>query len=472
MEKIFPQRPFVEQLEFIGSLNQGDISADGLNVILQYSLIKENEITGSILGTRETFSKIKKVFDLPGPTLQMHSQEREPWNKIITSDIVICERISNHPDYPLEMLFKIADLRLDNLTIKETFSLDDLKERHLDFFLCGPSNLWNVIEIGGKSFNGEEKIEVKNSKIELSEAFPFDIEVKPSYFYDETAPPESFQIKTSVFVLHFKTLLPATELSNEEFIKRAIFVTEELTQLVSFLSRRWATWFRYKLITNKLSQTHIRHARECSSQAIHYDNAIVPFHQAREFLNIAFTNLKKLRDSQIDLHMPLVYFVSGLEAKYVEEKFSVLFLALERIKDLFANENGMLNNLANSHFRRLRCKLSDLIKNEIIDQDIADKVKKKLPELNRPSLRIVLEALFDKYKVDWKDLYPPGIDFTLLKTRDNLFHSSKEIDYDYLIKETHRLQALLERVLLSMLGWPKFRNSPNEYKKKWLNSNA
>jgi hypothetical protein len=78
--------------------------------------------------------------------------------------------------------------------------------------------------------------------------------------------------------------------------------------------------------------------------------------------------------------------------------------------------------------------------------------------------------MFVKYNVNWKDLYPPGSDFTLIKTRDNLFHSSIDIDYDNLIKELHRLQALLERLLLSVLGWSNFINAPTEQERQWLSS--
>jgi len=70
MEEIFPKQPFVERLEFVGSLKQGDKSADGLHIVLQYSLTKDSEITGSVLGTRETFSEISSRLNssdaLPG----------------------------------------------------------------------------------------------------------------------------------------------------------------------------------------------------------------------------------------------------------------------------------------------------------------------------------------------------------------------------------------------------------------------
>jgi len=95
-------------------------------------------------------------------------------------------------------------------------------------------------------------------------------------------------------------------------------------------------------------------------------------------------------------------------------------------------------------------------------------MRAKIPELNRPSLRFVLDALFFRYNIDWTDIYPSTGDFTLIKTRDKLFHSSQEPNFDLLFKETNRLQAIIERLLLRMLGWEDLSHSPTDFMKKWL----
>jgi hypothetical protein len=476
MEEIFPKQSFTERFEFLGSLCQGDKSADGLHIVLQYSLIKEGEITGSVVGTTETYKELSKVSDLPGPTLRMRSQDREHWNTRIWSDNVLWGRVTNKPFYGSEMSYKVADLHFHDLTIEKDIQFNELKERHISFFLTGPKTLWGVYEWFETSFTGEEKSEVKYSQIELNEQFPFEIEVKPWYFYDKTLPPDKFRLKTKVFVLHFKTEKPIKELSNEDFISEEIAIVEDLIQLVSFLSRRWITWYSYELQTNTLSRTFVRNARECSSEEISYNRSMVPRHQARDFLKVGFTNIRKLRQIGINLHMPLVYFVSGVEAKYLEEQFSVLFLALERIKDMFAIQEGMQSSLPTNIFKHLSSSVDEVLVRHLQKPDIPPTLQSrlpwiqlKLPELNRPSLRtILLDHLFPKYNVSWQDLYPNGSDFTLIKTRDQLFHSSAETNIELLIKELHRLQAIVERVLLSMLGWSQHNNSPDEQERHWL----
>jgi hypothetical protein len=479
MEELLQKLPFVERLEFVGSLKQGDKIADGLHIVLQYSLLREGDITGTVLGTTQTFKELSKVSHLPGPTLQMASEQREHWNTRIWSNEVLWGRVTNKPFYGTEMSHKVADLTFHDLTIEKRLHLSESKERHLQFFLAGPRSLWTIYETGDISVTGEEDFEVKDAAIELNEQFPFEIEVRPWYFYDRTAPPDEFQLKTSVLVLHFKTEKSPEELSNQDFITTATSVAEDLIQLVSFLSKRWITWYSYQLQTNNLLLTFVRRARECSPKEVDIHGSVVPPVQARQFIKTAFTKLRSLRTSGVNLHMPLVYFVSGVEAKYLEEQFSILFLALERIKDLFAINERMQTSLPNSVMKCLRSAIDEAIVTILDKPEIPESIRtrvpwvqQKIPELNRPSLQTVLDLLFEKYKVDWRDLYPFGSDFTLVKTRNQLFHTSADVDIDLLIKELHRLQALLERILLSMLGWARHTNSPSEQMRKWLVSNA
>jgi hypothetical protein len=478
MEDIFSKRAFTERIEFISSLSRGDNSAKGLQIVLQYSLIKEGEISAVIQGTTDTFKEIAKISQLSGPKLIMRSQNRDHWHTRIWSDDLLLGTVTNKPFYGSEMSYKVADLHFENFTIEKDIQIHELKERHLSFFLTGPRSLWAVYEIGEVSFTGEEKNEIKDSQIDLNEQLPFEIEVKPWYFYDKTQAPESFQLKTKVLVLHFKTIKSIEELSNEQFISEATAVVEDLTQLTSFISRQWITWYSYELQTSNILRTFVRKTRECSSVEIDHFRSVVPGFQAREFLKIAFTNIRKNRAMGINLHMPLVYFVSGVEAKYLEEQFSILFLALEKIKDMFALQEGIHTSLPNNIYKRLRSSVNEHLNKFFADYNIPSLLHTrlpwiimKLPELNRPTLHtILLEYLFPKYKITWTDLYPQGSDFTLIKTRNQLFHSSAEIDIEHLIKELHRLQAIVERVILSMLGWSQYHNSPDEWKRNWLSS--
>ena len=56
--------------------------------------------------------------------------------------------------------------------------------------------------------------------------------------------------------------------------------------------------------------------------------------------------------------------------------------------------------------------------------------------------------------MEWKDLYPNDVARpSFFNTRNALVHSANEIDFDILFCETYRVQTIVERLLLKLLGW-------------------
>jgi hypothetical protein len=59
---------------------------------------------------------------------------------------------------------------------------------------------------------------------------------------------------------------------------------------------------------------------------------------------------------------------------------------------------------------------------------------------------------------------------TLIKTRDTLIHDGRVKDIDFVHRETARLRAVVERALLSLLGWKDFSRTPPKFRSAWLES--
>jgi hypothetical protein len=472
IEDIFPKNPFFERREFKGSLSRQQQTADGLQFVVQYPLTKEGEIQGKVLGDRNTFKKIEHLTSVPGPFWTLRSQKHEDLGWEMHSDEVLVPVIYGQgwpSDYAEGMTAVVADLRLEDVFMTEHLRGSATQDRHLTFFLAGPREMWGLQQLRVPSFTGEVKIDVRNAEIQLDESLPFDVEVCPIYFYDETSTADNYQLTTDVLTLHLKTNKSPKELSTNDFISLSKELADDLTLLVSFLSRGWVSWFRYQLVTSENTKNYIRKTRSCSTKKLRWDDGLVEHHKSRDFLRTGLRNLRELRKKGLNLVMPIVYFVSANEKKYLEEQFTTFFLSLERIKDMFAKEEKLQKNLPNAAFKKLRSSIGGLVDNEVKSSDVRDRIRTKLPELNRPSILYVLEKLFSRYGVTWQDLYPTGSQQpTLIKTRDELFHSSHEIDMDLLVRERDRLQALLERILLRMLGWDDLSRSPVELTRRWL----
>ncbi|MCK4307496.1 hypothetical protein KAW50_04635 [candidate division WOR-3 bacterium] len=463
MEDLWPTQTFCDRYEFVGNFSKGKEVANDLNIVFQYSKIKDVEIIGKVTGTTDAFRQLIRVINQPGNYLKLFSRNESI--QISSEKVYLRGRIGECSSYGY--IYHEADIGLEDVTITKYYESVENSGRYITFFLAGPRVAWSVYIGVEESSTGEIKNKIKNSKIELNEDFPFEIEVFPYDFYDETPAPENYKLKTNVLALHFKTEKSVEQLSNEDFVAEAEKVADDLTLLVSFLSKQWVTWYRYELYTNDSIKTYVKRTnRKCSTKELHWDDILVEREKSREFLKDGFSNLRKLRSDKFDLFMPIIYFMIANEIKYVVEQFTMLFLSLEKIKDMFAlKEENSLKNLPD--FKELKESISDIIDDKVGDPKVREKIQKKIPELNRPPLKFILDSLFSKYDVDWKDIYPSGTpDYTFIKTRNYLFHSSKKIDGDPLIKETYRLQVIVERLLLSILDWKDFSCSLPDYIKR------
>jgi len=472
IEDLFPKEPFFRIHEFKGSLAKEGLVADELQVVVRYPLTREGEIRGKVLGDRNTFKKIEGLFKVPGPLWTLKSQEHEGIRWQIQSDQVLVPMISNRgwpSGYGEGMATVVADLRFEDVFVTEYFRTQGgRQDRQLWFFLAGPRELWGLFQSRIPSYTGEVKIDVRYAAIELEEPFPFDIEVRPVYFYDNTSEPNSCEVTKDALALLLKTSKSVNELPTEDFLSLGKELADDLTLLVSLLSRRWVEWFRYQLATSESIVTYVRTTRPCSSDSLHWDDGLVEHHKSRDFFKVGLRNLREFRRKGFNLFMPIVYFVSANQKKYLEEQFTTLFLSLERIKDMFAREEGIQENLPEEDFKKLKSGVSAVIKEDVQSSKARNMIRRKTRELNRPPLRYVLDVLFSRYDVVWKDIYPKGSDLTIIDTRNDLFHSSKDLDIDNLVRERDRLQALLERILLHMLGWDDISRSPTGSLKQWL----
>lgn len=470
MEDVLPKQPFFARHEFVGKLSKGDEVVNKLHVIVQYSLIKEGEITGKVLGSAKVCERLRRIAELSDPFVKLTCEEPEHITTKISSEKTLLRKIRHRPAYTNEMTYVVADLNFEDVTITKRIGPLDSPDRHLTFFLSGPRTLWSIRETREFSFTGETRNKVYNSRIELNEDFPFEVEVLPWYFHERTPAPNNHELRANVLAMHLKTKASLDRLANKDFVNLGRALADDLTLLVSFLSRRWVAWYQYELVTNDTMETYVRKTRKCSTARLDWSDTFIAPEQSRDFLRIGLTNLRKLRAEGFDLLMPIAYFVSGHEAEHLEEQFATLFLSLEKIKDMFALKEGLRKNLRGKAFGRLASLISDVIKKNPASAKVFDRIEPKIAELNRPSLRFVLESLFQRYRIDWRDVYPQASDLTLLKTRDKLFHSSEELDADLLVKEFYRLQAIVQRLLLRLLGWVDLSHSPPDFMKRRLSA--
>ncbi len=162
-------------------------------------------------------------------------------------------------------------------------------------------------------------------------------------------------------------------------------------------------------------------------------------------------------------------YLDGMDYKKpIDEQFILLFLALEKIKDIHGKNKKLTKIITNGKFSKICKDLKEVIQKSLSDNESKFMIE-KLSELNRVSLKRVLENLFDHYDIDISDLYPIKADvYPFISIRNKLFHSRTEIDDIVLLKESVRLEYILSRIFLRMLGWSDLSMAPGEYN-IWIN---
>jgi hypothetical protein len=359
--------------------------------------------------------------------------------------------LAHKPEMPATLSRRIGTVGFQQLEVTTRLPEDSDTQRSVIFFLAGPHNIWPVTAWTELSWTGYVKMDVQNSEIDLGEHCSLAVKVQPRYeFYSPASLSSDPRQIATVYTLEFSDTPESAAWSADDFLTCSIGAADDLTWLMSLVSTQRTTWFAYDFIRERTLGHFVRHVPDCSS---HVDPWAFELVSTRaNWLGKGYAQLKSLRSRGIDLQLPIVNYVSGNEAKFVEGKFTSYFLALESLKDMYLDSRSETTLVSDREFRPIRGELAALLKTKFGDSAIGDGMIEKLPELNRPSLRASLEAMSSAMGVTWRDLYPNEADFTLVGTRNRLFHTAKKVPFDDLVREKERTRILVERLLLAFLG--------------------
>jgi hypothetical protein len=294
------------------------------------------------------------------------------------------------------------------------------------------------------------------------------MEARPHYFYSKK-PGDEDEVARNVLGITIKSTQPlAKSAGGAAFLETALTIIDDCCLLVSFLSGSWVTWYAYHLWTETQLVEHyrtVRHGVETDSQ-----DTPVPLFKSREFLRTAIPRLRQLRCQSMDPHLAIRHAIAAAEAQTLEERFIGYFLALESLKDLHSQQRNSI--LPPSLFRKVKRALRESLAGfghgegiPLTQQQLVS-LERKLPDLNRPAFVELLEAMLAEYGLDWRDLYPRTLESPrppFIGLRDQLIHTGAVDSRPQLDLETIRLEGLVERVILRMLGWEDISSSPRPW---------
>lgn len=149
------------------------------------------------------------------------------------------------------------------------------------------------------------------------------------------------------------------------------------------------------------------------------------------------------------------------EQGYFESHIANTYAALETIvAGLSSNgDDDISDSLTSKDFKQLTRKLKAVIKEEVEDEKIRERIVGKLGDLNRRPILDRLMALLDKYKVPLKKIWSSTTDIKaelgkIIRRRNLYIHQGRIDDFSQYYDDYSRLRILIELWILKLLECP------------------
>lgn len=440
---------FDRTIHVLAKITGREISITDLHVRISFSQAQPSEILGEITGNYSQAQQLESlgfqdglIFEgivCPNPICAISS------NKVSLSSIG--KRIFASKDNN-KFYDRIATIAFDEIYISEKINTQQSRASH--FYLAGPKSAWPVSCIRNKNFDGTIEVSLRNAELLLGELNNINVKVLPTYRYQDLSGSESEIIK-EILVIDVTEISPQN-LSREEFVLQSKELVDDLCLLASFLSRSWIDWYRYNSVFSASEYVDfVRRIRSLPEVSIRPFELLVPAIKRGEFLSKALSKFRELKRKGQDLTLCMTLFISGCAEDKISARFIQLYLCLEKLVAIFVKEGTTIIN--NDLFDELLIRLEDLVKETIQETSKGLIFLGKLKNINNVPLAIRLERLLTMYEVEWTNLYPPETTkMSFTKTRNALFHTPRQLDPEFLLRESERLRILLEQLILSILS--------------------
>ncbi len=264
-------------------------------------------------------------------------------------------------------------------------------------------------------------------------------------------------------------ILSITLLNEDQSKKVNELVTEckELVQsllvLFSFYSGKRIYHYRYSYITENIDGEIIdaQNVIIGHNKRVRYEGD-VDYHGGYDaFKNFIQLTFPVYLEKKIDykLNEAIHGYISSFEAKTIESSFTHLCTSIEALKDGYYELNRETFVLNRKTFGKLENYLIKQINIFATDNELdsfkVNNIIKKLPDLKRPSFKVLLKHMLNNLNVRINDLGDNDV-FDFVPIRHELLHSGKVKGGDYmqLIIERNKLRPLIGRIILRILEYP------------------
>jgi len=174
-----------------------------------------------------------------------------------------------------------------------------------------------------------------------------------------------------------------------------------------------------------------------------------------DFLKRSYKSIKANSNGEDDLTPILALIVGSHDSSSSEERFVLLFAALERLLKVLAEDKAdFLTIRSRAECRKLKSALARAIDETPGSYD-PEEVKGKLGELRRRAFRSVLDGVLARLRISPQFQSPlDGISTRdIVKSRNDFMHGNRVVDPITLYNHGSVLRGIVEALALRALGW-------------------
>ncbi|MCG7850578.1 MAG: hypothetical protein MIO93_15580, partial [ANME-2 cluster archaeon] len=261
---------------------------------------------------------------------------------------------------------------------------------------------------------------------------------------------------TGSATLIFKSEIKAN--SAEEYIKLAQKEINKVLFLTSFSQGIYQTW-KFVQVSEKIDDENYEkiYFLNLATKDINMGfRPVTHFLDLKNYLSTTYPSYTDEVEKEMGIQFAIEWYLESLASNNVESKYIMAFVCLELLVDRYEAISGdkiLEETIFDGLYEELKNKSKSFLKNKGIDDAKKRKpIYSNLKGLNRFPFREQFEKLLKNYKVGHTDIFK--ILSEPITVRDQLVHSGRTyIDFDTLASNYHKLMAMNQRIILSILNY-------------------
>lgn len=450
-----------------------------MSMEVRVSDVNAHPPTGVIMGNSNDYDELDKFFRSEQGGCRLRGVSSEPDREEYRSESVTIKRISirRFPADERSYVYQpIGFFQMDDFSISRRLIPPIPTTRTAVFHLTGPSDVWPIVHSRSTSYLGKTDTRVVDPALRIARLYDVKVRVRPHFFQptaqhvEQLADPhqsllQAMQRDCDLLVEAGRLSLEISDRepdrSEDEFISRATEIAERLCLAASFIAEARIDWYARQLWSSDKLETVNRRAEEQRSNITHWNESIIDFRELRKFFSISFGRSPSRAAEENAERLPIVFYVNAVQMNYVDERFITLFRVLEMLVGE-ASRTISKNNLPTSQQQdELRRGVTELLKTAKIRQPYRSIASEKLNSLFVPTFRRRLTAYLKRNRINYSDVGGDAGLSSMVALRNQLIHGAREPNIRRIIRESGRVETIVQRALLRRFGWKKESNTPS-----------